>query len=161
MSIDDGHFPRIKPYSEYERDDLDRLVKQAKWLEVGNVIREIKPDSHTGTADFITYLASVVHDRQPELTVQLYNQLETIGIAPTSLTMNYFLQSAAHFRLYGHLMQLLYQATITDIPVDLNTYLKLLSQVYFDYEEVAAFDRKDFITYLYTLFANDHTMEDF
>lgn len=57
-------------------------------------------------------------------------------------------------------MQLLFQATLTDIPIDLNTYLKLLSQVYFDYE-VVHFDRKDFITYLYTLFGNDHTMEDF
>lgn len=57
-------------------------------------------------------------------------------------------------------MQLLYEATILDIQLDLNTYLKLLSQVYFDHETVH-FDRKDFITYLYTLFANDHTMEDF
>jgi len=41
----------------------------------------------------------------------------------------------------------------------LNTYLKILSQVYFDFE--VSFDRKDFITYLYMLFANDHTVEDF
>ena len=57
-------------------------------------------------------------------------------------------------------MQLLYEATITDIQLDLNTYLKLLSQVYFDYQ-VVQFDRTDFITYLYTLFANDHSPEDF
>lgn len=57
-------------------------------------------------------------------------------------------------------MQLLFEATIVDTPLDLNTYLKILSQIYFDYE-VVHFDRKDFITYLYTLFANDHTMEDF
>jgi hypothetical protein len=57
-------------------------------------------------------------------------------------------------------MQLLFEATVTDIPLDLNTYMRLLSQIYFDYEAVQ-FDRKDFITYLYTLCANDHTMEDF
>lgn len=56
-------------------------------------------------------------------------------------------------------MQLLFEATITDVTVDLNTYLKMLSQIYFDYE--VHFDRKDFITYLYTLFSNDHSMEDF
>lgn len=56
-------------------------------------------------------------------------------------------------------MQLLFEATILDQSVDLNTYLKVLSQVYFDYE--VEFDRKDFITYLYMLFANDHTLEDF
>jgi hypothetical protein len=35
----------------------------------------------------------------------------------------------------------------------------VLSQVYFDYE--VAFDRKDFITLLYVLFANDHATDDF
>ena len=43
--------------------------------------------------------------------------------------------------------------------MDLNTYLKILSQIYFDYD-VVQFDRKDFITYLNTLFSNDHTLED-
>jgi hypothetical protein len=56
-------------------------------------------------------------------------------------------------------MQLLFEATVTDVPVDMNTYMKLLSQIYFDYE--VQFDRKDFITYLYLLFANDHSVEDF
>ena len=56
-------------------------------------------------------------------------------------------------------MQLLFESTIADTPVDLNTYIKILSQVYFDYE--VQFERKDFITYLYTLMANDHTIEDF
>ena len=82
------------------------------------------------------------------------------GIIPSSLCFNYLIQSAAHFKDYPHLMQLLYEATIIDVPLDLNTYLKLLSQIYFDYE-VVQFDRKDFITYVYTLFSNDLTMEDF
>lgn len=121
-------------------------MKQNKWLEVGNVISEIKLSTHT--PDFITYLASVVHDHNPDLTMQLFNKLEEVGIVPTPLTMNYFIQSAAHFRLYGHLMQLLYQVTITDIQLDLNTYIKLLSQVFFESDEMAAFDRKDFMKYL-------------
>ena len=57
-------------------------------------------------------------------------------------------------------MQLLYEATISDIPLDMNTYIKALSQVYFDHDLVH-FDRKDFITYLYTVFSNDHMLEDF
>jgi hypothetical protein len=43
--------------------------------------------------------------------------------------------------------------------VDLNTYLKVISQVYFDYE--VQFERKDYITYLYMLFANDTSEDDF
>jgi hypothetical protein len=58
------------------------------------------------------------------------------------------------------MMQLLYEATITDVPLDLNTYIKALSAVYFDHDLVL-FDRKDFITYLYTLFSNDNMVEDF
>ena len=57
------------------------------------------------------------------------------------------------------MMQLLFEATVTDIHLDMNTYLKMLSQVFFDYE--LKFERKEFITYLYTLFANDHTVQDF
>ena len=41
----------------------------------------------------------------------------------------------------------------------MNTYIKLLSNVYFDYD--VPFERKDFITYLYLLFANDHSPDDF
>lgn len=70
------------------------------------------------------------------------------------------MQSAAHFKHYGFLMQLLYEATITDVPLDMNTYIKTLSQVYFDHDLVH-FDRKDFITYLYTVYSNDHFLEDF
>jgi hypothetical protein len=35
----------------------------------------------------------------------------------------------------------------------------MLSLVYFDY--MVEFDRKDFITYLYLVFDNDHSDEDF
>jgi hypothetical protein len=56
---------------------------------------------------------------------------------------------------------LLYEATILDIPLDLNTYMKILSQVYFDQEDTIRFDRKSFITYLYTIFSNDHMADDF
>jgi len=57
------------------------------------------------------------------------------------------------------MMQLLFEATVTDSRLDINTYLKMLSQVFFDYQ--LKFERKEFITYLYTLFANDHTVQDF
>lgn len=39
--------------------------------------------------------------------------------------------------------------------------MKVLSQVYFDQEDTIKFDRKGFITYLYTIFSNDHMAEDF
>ena len=41
----------------------------------------------------------------------------------------------------------------------MNTYLRLIISGYFDFE--VPFDRKDFITYLYILFANDHNKESF
>ena len=58
------------------------------------------------------------------------------------------------------MMQLIYEATIADIPLDMNTYIKTLSAVYFDHDLVH-FDRKDFISYLYTIYSNDHMLEDF
>ena len=58
-------------------------------------------------------------------------------------------------------MPLLYEATYLDIPLDLNTYIKILSQVYFDLDESLRFERKSFINCLYTMFNNDHMGDDF
>jgi hypothetical protein len=41
----------------------------------------------------------------------------------------------------------------------MNSYLKALSQIYFNYE--LNDERKDVITYLYLLYSNDHMPEDF
>lgn len=138
---------------------MNKLLAQNKWEEVSNLIASIETDKATGQPAFITYLASVIHDRSHDHTLKLYHRLAELGLSPSSLAMNYFLQSAAHFNQYPHLIQLLLESTITGTPVDLNTYIKIISQVYFDYE--VQFDRKDFITYLYTLMASDHTTEDF
>ena len=44
------------------------------------------------------------------------------------------------------MMQLLYEATILDFKLDMNTYLKLIISTYFDQE--VHFDRKEFIAHL-------------
>ena len=49
-------------------------------------------------------------------------------------------------------------ATITGETLEMNTYLKVLSQVYFDHD--IQYDRKDFVSYIYILFANDHHSDD-
>lgn len=57
------------------------------------------------------------------------------------------------------MMQLLYEATILDFKLDMNTYLKLIISTYFDQE--VQFDRKEFIAHLYILFKNDVNPETF
>lgn len=139
---------------------MHRLLTFGKLDEISKVIAAIDIDTLTGAPDFITYLASLIQDQSLDLSGQLHEKLVETGIVPSTLCFNYLIQSAAHFKNYPRLVQLLFEATLVDTPLDLNTYLKILSQIYFDYD-VVQFDRKDFITYLYTLFSNDHTLEDF
>jgi len=61
-------------------------------------------DTITGNQEFITYLASVIHDKSHDLTFKLYNKINEIGITNNTLILNYFLQSASHFHEYSHLM---------------------------------------------------------
>jgi hypothetical protein len=56
-------------------------------------------------------------------------------------------------------MQLLYETTVLDYKLEINTYIRLIISLYFDYE--GAFDRKDFIMYIYILFSNDTSAETF
>lgn len=46
--LDDGHYPRIKAYSEYEKDDLHKLITLGKWEEVTKVIDSIDITTTTG-----------------------------------------------------------------------------------------------------------------
>jgi hypothetical protein len=98
-----------------------------KFDEVSKVIYSISLGTQTGSASFITYLASLIHDKSVKLAEELHSKLQDEGIHPSSLAFNYFVQSAAHYKQYSFLMQLLYEATISDIPLDMNTYIKTLS----------------------------------
>lgn len=103
-SIDDGHYPKIKSYAEYDRDDVNKLITMNKLDEVKKVIKSISLASETGSATFITYLASLIQDKSVELTEDLHARLSEEGIHPSSLAFNYFVQSAAHFKQYAFLM---------------------------------------------------------
>lgn len=50
--------------------------------------------------------------------------------------------------------QLLTEATVLDLHIELNTYVKMLSALYFDY--TLKLDRATLIQHLFTLFNNDH-----
>lgn len=56
-------------------------------------------------------------------------------------------------------MQLLYEATILDFKLDMNTYLKFIISTSFDQE--VQFDTKESIAHLYILFKNDVNPETF
>lgn len=73
--------------------------------------------------------------------------------------MNYLLWNAAHFNKHNHIVQLLLECTVTDIKIDMNTYIKLFTSLYFDID--IKYDRKEFLTYLYLLYSNDHNTEVF
>ncbi len=66
--------------------------------------------------------------------------------------------AAASFN-YPQLTQLLFETTTLGIPLDQNTFVKVITSVYFDY--IVQFDRKEMIVHLYILLANDSTPENF
>jgi hypothetical protein len=63
MHLDDGHYPRIKAYQEYDKDDVHKLIALSKWDEVSKVIATINPEAPNGSRPFLTYLAGAIHDR--------------------------------------------------------------------------------------------------
>jgi len=70
--IDDGHYPRIKQYSEYNRDDIHKLITLNKLEEIEKVINAISIGMPTASSDFITYLAAVLHDKSVDLIAKLF-----------------------------------------------------------------------------------------
>ncbi len=89
--VDDGHYPRIKSYAEYNKDDVHKLITMNKLDEVKKVIQNISLASATGSSAFITYLASLIQDISVELSEQLHQKLQDEGIHPSSLAFNYFM----------------------------------------------------------------------
>jgi len=48
---------------------------------------------------------------------------------------------------------------VLDKPLDLNSYLKLMTSTFFESEDPLT--RRDFVMYVYVLFANDSHPDDF
>ncbi len=80
------------------------------------------------------YLASSLSDKSFDLSKLLYKRMRALQLEITPLVMNYLLFNSAHFGKYKHMMQLLTEATILNIHIDMNTYIKMLSALYFDTE---------------------------
>ena len=55
-------------YSEYNKDDVHRLLTLGKLDEISKVIAAIDYDTLTGAPDFITYLASLIQDQSLDLS---------------------------------------------------------------------------------------------
>lgn len=91
MNEDDGHYPRIKPYSEYDQKDVSKLITLGKWDEVKKVIASIDIGTPTSHLSFVQYLAGMVHDKSLEATEELEARLRDIGMEITPLMHNYFL----------------------------------------------------------------------
>ena len=59
--------------------------------EIAKVIASINYDTPTGQPEFLTYLASALHDKSHELTLDLFHKMRETGITPSALAFNYFL----------------------------------------------------------------------
>lgn len=62
------------------------------------------------------------------------------------------------FQKQKHMLQLLVECTVLDIKVDINTYMKLLTEVYFNLETKN--NRHEVIDYLFTMLNSDHLYEN-
>ena len=93
------------------------------------------------------------------MSQHLYSKLKELGIPISSLTINFLLYNCAHFFQYAQMTQLLTEATVLDLSVDMNTYVKLMSALYSDIS--IKFDRSHYIQMIMTLFENEHSTEAF
>lgn len=115
-------------------------------------------DGPQTATEYLTYLAQNLSETSFELSELLYQKMKELELEITPLMMNYFLYNSAHFGQYKHLSQLLTEATICSLHVEINTYLKILTTLYFDYE--VKFDRGEYILHVFNLLYKDHPSEN-
>ena len=109
--------------------------------------------------EVVVFIASKLQELSFEMAQHLHLKLNELNIPISSLTMNYLLYNSAHYYKYDHMTQLVTEATVLDLSIDLNTYVKLLSSLYTDI--TVKFDRTQYIQMLMTLFGNEHSTEAF
>ena len=92
----------------------------------------------------ITALVSNLYDKNADIIEQLYNKLVSekrridneldaesyVNNPITPLNYNLMIQSACQFKKKDLMTQLLFETTVTDIPVDTQTYIRSILMVY-------------------------------
>lgn len=92
---------------------------------------------------------SQIYEKEPELIKSLYNKMKEQAAPITPLLYNYFLWSAVLSNDFDQLFALLIETTTLNVPVDTNTFVKLISSMYF--EQIVPNNRNEIIMYLYIL----------
>eukprot|EP00347_Sterkiella_histriomuscorum_P021517 403333702 len=154
----DGFYPQIKSLEDYDQKDVEKLLTTDKTDQIGELIQNMKENSHQCSQEFILFLASNLSDKSFELCEKLYFKMKELQIEITPLVMNFLLFNVAHFGQYKHMTQLLTEATVMDTHIDLNTFLKILTTIYI--ENDVSFDQSELIAHLNTLLMNDHSTQN-
>jgi hypothetical protein len=110
---------------------------------------------HPAAEQTVAYLAAALSEVSFQLSQRLYWRVKQVELALTPLVCNYLLYNAAHFGQYRHLTQLLAEATVCDIPIDINTYIKILSNLYLDYEVKER--REEYVGHVLGLLGREHS----
>ena len=76
--LDDGHFPRIKEFKDYTKDDVKEALTLGKLELLTEVIKALDHGTLTCTPDFLTYLVAHIYDKSYPLCKELYERLSDI-----------------------------------------------------------------------------------
>ena len=75
-------------------------------------------------------MMALAHDYSFSLSKRILSKTEELGLEPSSLMMNYLMNSSISADETEEMLNLLLQASIMDIRLDLNTYWRYCFRVY-------------------------------
>ena len=77
-------YPVIKDPRKYTLEDLPKLAKNYSKDTFASIIESLTNESQTKEPKFLTVLASLIHEKEEELTVQLYNKMKELSLPVNS-----------------------------------------------------------------------------
>lgn len=91
-------FPCVRDPKASTIKDLHYLAKSFNKQQFEQIIDCLDKDSLlTNEPSFLSVLASLIYDKDEELSVKLFNKMKEMNYEMNSSLYNYFLWNAAHF----------------------------------------------------------------
>ncbi len=92
----------------------------------------MKKTDTNATQAFMTSFVAQIYDKDGDLTRDLYLKMRELEIPLNSLIYEYSILAAEIYKSKEDMTQLLFETAVLDYDVDMQTYVRLMSNSYFD-----------------------------
>jgi len=129
------------------------------------IIEQMEEQDDNANESFLVKMVGLVHDYSFQLSKQIMEKTQDLGLRPSSLMLNYCMNSAISADETEEMLNLLVLSTVLDERIDLNTYWRYCFRVY-DHTmpivmpstgmQVDSEQQKALLVKMYTIIQNDH-----